>query len=612
MPTVKAGPFPSFYAPISETTRLGRQRATINNGDYQWDLSTGWHLKRQRGWISKGKKTILPNGQPMVSKTEVTGPDGKRVSVYKTNGYDDYVGFHAHEDGTMAEKLVKEATILFDKDNPQNQIYEAEGCGHIAKLEWSKGSGTFGPMLRVTFAKGAISLFYNVPSAVAGILLSLANKKTTRITPNGERHELGIEFWNLVRIRGQKHGARYPFEYEERNKYTATRSSKRYEVTVTSENYKALFGKDPAAIEYLSSEIGIKPGDKVTAVLSPEEYALIQNNLGVFNEGERTIVTDTSRHYTDKDNKDVTVERADNYFDTSRYTKSPEELMIEDEDRNITNQKLLAGGINKYTSQAELYSAILGDKDAKELMGYENELMHTRTNKDITDEKYLAKLEDMKNSNLDIDAINGQIAALRASGDKAAARLLAEQTLPMVYPDLYDKRYKFDTRGQHERSGIYTAIERAQNRLGASTILGPERYARFVELNNRVHAFENTNAQIGRYWTPTELRSIATTNGPAADMKSTDRLEYKRYVDKEDWEGALNFLKNHNRVEYVKNNETGRIEPVGTRRFAGVHDQLSTEDTVKQQYTTNNRYNRTDANGHSYLYNIIKNKLGGK
>ena len=70
-------------------------------------------------------------------------------------------------------------------------------------------------MLWVSFAKGADVIYSKVPSAVAGTLFSLADRGDMRISSytGKEGHALGIEFWNLVRIRGQLHGSQFPFEY---------------------------------------------------------------------------------------------------------------------------------------------------------------------------------------------------------------------------------------------------------------------------------------------------------------------------------------------------------------------------------------------------------------
>ena len=90
-------------------------------------------------------------------------------------------------------------------------MQECQG-GHIKKL-------TYNPLymlLMVEFInRGDICVFFNLPANVAARLMYLA--ETNTMAPPSkegkERHMVGVEFWNLVRVRGTIHDTRYPFQY---------------------------------------------------------------------------------------------------------------------------------------------------------------------------------------------------------------------------------------------------------------------------------------------------------------------------------------------------------------------------------------------------------------
>ena len=99
--------------------------------------------------------------------------------------------------------------------------------GHIVHLTYN----TRYMLLKVTFKNGTICCFFNVPERVVSLLMHYAENGTMAAPgPHGERrHALGVEFWNLIRIRGTVHMTRYPFEYV-KNENSGPRESK-YEYT---------------------------------------------------------------------------------------------------------------------------------------------------------------------------------------------------------------------------------------------------------------------------------------------------------------------------------------------------------------------------------------------
>lgn len=103
--------------------------------------------------------------------------------------------------------------------NPkQKAVLDVAECpeGHIKKL-------TYNPKHRVLMVEfsnnGSICVFFNLPAELAARLMYLARNNVPALHPStgGHRHEVGVQFWNLVRVRGTVHDTRYPFTYAENN-----------------------------------------------------------------------------------------------------------------------------------------------------------------------------------------------------------------------------------------------------------------------------------------------------------------------------------------------------------------------------------------------------------
>ena len=184
-------------------------------------------IKNKVNWDIGGYSLVEKDKEGNVVNTRNTKHKRGTKTVYDLNGkkqristydYDDYIGFHRNFQPD--KELINFANDVFNKSednkNPA-KVYEANGCGHISYIEYAENE----MILRVTFWDNSICLFFRVPTAVAGTLLHYAETGATCGTyktgsKKGEKkHVLGVEFWNLVRIRGQIHGARYKFEYEQ-------------------------------------------------------------------------------------------------------------------------------------------------------------------------------------------------------------------------------------------------------------------------------------------------------------------------------------------------------------------------------------------------------------
>lgn len=222
------------------------------NKDYEWELSSGWGYKRPEGW----DKGITRR------KRKLHDTNGNVYDVYYYPDTDYHLGFSASDDQTRLAIAQK----AFDPDNPiRGEVISQKGCGHISQIEYAQKE----KILRVTFTNnGAICLFFEVPTAVAGELIHLAKSKRTR---HDGRHILGVRFWDYIRIRGTQHGAKYPFMYESHGSGTIVQGYGRHAVKLTAENARALFGDDLRKLAKMRMIADIDPNTEYTVVLSDEE-----------------------------------------------------------------------------------------------------------------------------------------------------------------------------------------------------------------------------------------------------------------------------------------------------------------------------------------------------
>ena len=119
-------------------------------------------------------------------------------------------------DGKQLKRNIQTPADFIDfafKENQQKNIETVE-CkgGHIAALSYNWNY----KLLMVRFTNnGDVVVFFNLPANTAATLMMHGkNNDMAPPTKTGkERHMVGVEFWNLVRIRGTLHGTRYPFQY---------------------------------------------------------------------------------------------------------------------------------------------------------------------------------------------------------------------------------------------------------------------------------------------------------------------------------------------------------------------------------------------------------------
>lgn len=520
-----------WYKPASETTETGRQKYRLTHGNEEWDLTEGWHAKRPRGWIGRGKKSGL------VQKVQRTTPDGRTVTVYKTTGYDDTIGFHSHDEPD--EDAMEFAMNAFDKSDPSHgPIFEQEGCGHIAKLEYAQEQ----KVLRVTFTNnGAICLFYRVPTSVAGELLSLAETKATRISAvdNKSRHVLGIVFWDLVRIRGQRHGARYPFEYESRGRYKLTGSNKRYSVVLSDENIKKVLGG-----RFYGREL--KPGEKVTAILSEEEYAKWQQE-----EHGRALMGVQMKTVNDKDTGEGQIEVSgveagfyDNHASAAEAGPGLEEILgAKDYARYLDLSSRMSQARNEAQAAREA-----------ELAG-ETVDMSEDAKKELWSKAYSRALTDPE-----LQGKNGKPSMAKLTEYVMSQ---ADKMVTGTDEDFADKRFK----SYHVKASANPArVNVTPHEVFASDKTALNDYLRLSSVIRKAdNPTKYAATYVGRPWTITELKNFANPTVPGAISLEHAPL-YKRLILQNDYEAALNFLKNH------KHNIYSNEKLISRRPYASQYD----------------------------------------
>lgn len=244
---------------------------TLNGTGLEYDAS-GYRLKRDKNWKKSGNYT-------KTSKTYYD-PSGKRhrKTEYVPNvGYDDFIGFSS---GYSVKDIDKSfASKQFEND--KNDIKTAT-CfeGHISVVEYIEEH----QLLRVSFANGDVCTFYGVPWTVGGQLLHWAKTGTIAyIDKHGvKRHKLGVEFWDLVRIRGSQVNAKFPFTYDTKTQgkgiWTAD-ESKRHTLNLPVGLLKDAFG------ENFVRKLGLtKDNENISVVLNEYELAKVIMELKNFNE----------------------------------------------------------------------------------------------------------------------------------------------------------------------------------------------------------------------------------------------------------------------------------------------------------------------------------------
>lgn len=513
-----AGPAPwySFKAVQGNTYKSSHQQ-----GSMEWDLSTGWHYQRQEGW----KKSL-----PKHTKT-ITGLDGKKHKLTTYGDFDDYIGFSAHAPNEE-ERLAYAEEAFKDKGN----VVSVDGVGHIVHLDYAKQE----QILRVTFMNGDICLFFRVPHSVAGQLISYAEKKSIAYRDRNtgiERHKLGVEFWNLVRIRGQHIGAKYPFEYEKQsNGMYVTHSNDRYTVRVSTADVRKELGEDFANRLNLN-----KPNETISLVLNERELYTLLNELGLFDAFTSDKVTELGSV--------VAMSKLDN---EGTEGKSEEEIKkikeananLYSDDQAITIDQLIrnrAALESKFDSSKLVNLVKMLEEDAQQ------QAMSFLSQREVAEK--IGSTEDGKVWTLD---------RLLEYGDPSLKRIISSEKAKG-----WDGSIDADVI-KHVNS--FRALREIAH------VLNPDLWKTWV--SKKLPELRKV-AYSGKVWTPKDLENFANASIDG-NIGIEHAATYKKLIKNKDYQGALNFLKTH-KGKVVLTDKYGK-KTTKRQNYASNYDQLGQED----------------------------------
>ena len=235
--------------------------------------------QRAEGWnILNGWRT-LPKQPPM---RDLTSSAGNHYQMPEDD-YEEYMTFYRSAVPSELSESYKQSGRARDVQTPADyidrafgkntkaKILETDGKGHILHMAYARAY----QILKVTFWNNTVVAFFRVPNELAMHLFALAMSDITRPDARGiQRHILGIEFWDLIRIRGTVHGTRYKFEYVEDNNngYSSTNTNGNLPGRpYASGKYKEVQEYSPVAERTVNELSAIKT--MLEAGLSPKEAA---------------------------------------------------------------------------------------------------------------------------------------------------------------------------------------------------------------------------------------------------------------------------------------------------------------------------------------------------
>lgn len=206
------GPFPwsSDYQQYREELLKGYKKVSktqLNKAHIKATLSQGWKAQSDDDWQKDNLK------KP--EKHRYRNANG-RYYYDVDDALGDTVAFHSRESTEEIERYIDSAHWTYD-----TKTQRPNNVGHIARLQYDPRR----QLMRVTFTKsgtqGNVCIFFRVPTGVFGTLYWEFIQGGTQISPyTGEvRHVVGIDFWNIVRIRRTIHSTRYSFTYGEAERF---------------------------------------------------------------------------------------------------------------------------------------------------------------------------------------------------------------------------------------------------------------------------------------------------------------------------------------------------------------------------------------------------------
>jgi hypothetical protein len=206
----EAGPFP---------WKKQKQSADLKAG-YQYNMGVAAERGTRR---RKGTGSLYDTGgfrviQPDQYDERVKVPQLAEMKIY--NNRKSYVGIADVDDFMHFNKIMPNEVVgemadyvkdAFSEEKGRGRYYECKGMpqGHITAIKYNPSK----QVMEVTFTnRGNTVLFFRIPNDFYLSFEHYAMSNAMGIGVDGtKRHLVGIRFWDLIRIRGQREGSRYPY-----------------------------------------------------------------------------------------------------------------------------------------------------------------------------------------------------------------------------------------------------------------------------------------------------------------------------------------------------------------------------------------------------------------
>jgi uncharacterized membrane-anchored protein len=197
-----------------------KQRYDYKKG-YQYNVGVASMKSHRRN--RSGRDSYTTGGFSVYTKDQYdknpTRPEMVQMRVYNnTTSYvpvgdvQTFIGFDKMIPSDVPPEMAEQIEKAFSKPYGIGRYYVSEGAGHINELRYNPSQ----QIMQVSFGgkSPATVTFFRVPKELYSELASLASSKSMLRGVDGTmRHAVGVRFWDLVRIRGQRVGSRYPYTY---------------------------------------------------------------------------------------------------------------------------------------------------------------------------------------------------------------------------------------------------------------------------------------------------------------------------------------------------------------------------------------------------------------
>lgn len=531
-------------------------------------------------------------GSKVVTNTSITGTDGQSRSREKTKSIDNNIGFQTNREDTSfyatnstSNEILRLAEVAFSvKDNFIHVDAQADG-GHIQWIEYSYDY----KLMRVCFGgpggpRGVPSrqdvciykgIHYIIFEELRHALVN--NVKHGSYKTGRKKHLVGVRFWDLVRIRGQIYGSRFPFEYD------VKLSSRRYKLTGEGRHTFVLSDKN---LKLLFPNRNFKSGEKVSVMLSDEQLDRLLQNEG-FDTKDLIIDTKVS-YFNGKLNGVASIGMEDAILDKINKERGINDIDIQQEKINAAKRKRLENR----------QPGLLTKEENEELtaLGIEYQYNIAKMNElafnDI-DKEYLKSVEDNIRDKFQSQA--AQLKLTPAEAERFANNAIKQQIYQRIAENAgvnaYDNRVPLSV-AKHFTKALPNNYEAVTDELNYRTpymrsnwkfenaskekltnILGSEKANRVIELRKLgKFKIQDVEKHGGKVWTPAKLTEFGFVINDGNHISMQHKAAYMKYIDNKDWYGAYQFLR--------RNKHDIKINGVSTgyERYAGPNDVLEIDE----------------------------------